>query len=73
MLSLALVIASLAILTRSSYRVAELSGGFHGRLWNSQVYFMILDGAMVAIASLCLTGFHPGMAFHGQWRSVKRG
>jgi len=67
-----LVIATVFILIRSSYRVAELVGGFHGKLWNSEVYFMTLDGTMVAIASILLTALHPGLAFHGQWGSVKR-
>lgn len=61
------------ILIRSSYRVAELTGGFHGKLWNSEVHFMVLDGSMVAIASILLTVFHPGLAFHGRWGDVKRG
>jgi hypothetical protein len=72
-INIALVIATVFILIRSSYRVAELTGGFHGKLWNSQVYFMVLDGSMVAIASIFLTAFHPGQAFHGRWGSVKRG
>jgi hypothetical protein len=33
----------------------------------------VLDGAMVTIASFCLTVFHPGFAFHGRWGSVKSG
>jgi hypothetical protein len=67
-----LLVATATILVRSSFRVAELTGGFHGKLWNSEVAFMVLDGAMVAIACLCLTGFHPGLAFHGRWAAVKQ-
>lgn len=70
---IALVIATVTILIRSSFRVAELTGGFHGRLWNGEIYFMVLDGTMVSIASILLTIFHPGVAFHGQWAYVKRG
>ena len=55
------------ILIRSSFRVAELSGGFHGSLWNDQVSFMVLDGAMVSLAAIGLTVFHPGRAFQGTW------
>ncbi len=58
---------------RSIFRVAELTGGFHGVLWNNEVDFMVLDGVMVAVASICLTVFHPGFAFHGRWETVKRG
>ena len=28
---------------------------------------MILEGAMIVIASLTLTSFHPGVAFQGTW------
>ncbi len=28
---------------------------------------MILDGAMVTIASSCLTFLHPGISFQGHW------
>lgn len=72
-IGLALLLATVTILIRSSFRVAELSGGFHGKLWNNEAAFMGFDGAMVALASLCLTFFHPGLAFHGQWGLVKRG
>jgi hypothetical protein len=70
---IALVLATVAILLRSSFRVAELSGGFHGKLWNDEAAFMGMDGAMVALSGTCLTAFHPGLAFHGKWAFVKRG
>jgi len=59
--------ATLTITIRSSFRVAELSGGFHGSLANNQSTFMVLEGAMIGIASLCLTALHPGVAFRGTW------
>jgi RTA1 like protein len=68
-----LLVATITILIRSSFRVAELTGGFHGKLWHSEIDFMVLDGAMIAIASLLMTLFHPGLAFHGRWSVVKRG
>ena len=58
----ALACATIFIEIRSIFRVAELSGGFKGRLWNSEVDFMVLDGAMVAAAALLMTLFHPGPA-----------
>ena len=73
MILLGLVIATVTILIRSSFRVAELSGGFHGKLWNDEAAFMGLDGTMIAIASICLTVFHPGLALHGRWGMVKSG
>lgn len=62
-----LSLATLTITIRSSFRVAELSGGFHGSLANNQSTFMVLEGAMIGIASLCLTTLHPGLAFRGTW------
>ncbi|PMD32729.1 RTA1-domain-containing protein [Hyaloscypha variabilis F] len=62
-----LAVATVTIFTRSTFRVAELSGGFHGSLANNQVSFMILEGAMVTIACSCLTLLHPGIAFQGRW------
>jgi hypothetical protein len=60
----ALLTATVTILIRSTFRVAELTGGFHGKLWNNEIDFMCLDGAMVALACVFLTGFHPGLVFH---------
>lgn len=57
----------MCIFTRSVFRVAELSNGFAGDLAQNEVSFMVLDGAMVAIASCALTIMHPGIGFHGRW------
>jgi len=34
------------------------------------LFLVVCDGAMVALASLSLTVLHPGMAFHGYWSSA---
>lgn len=60
-------VATLTIFVRSCFRVAELSGGFHGPLANNQPTFMVLEGAMVGISCLCLTILHPGVGFRGTW------
>jgi hypothetical protein len=60
-------IATLTIFIRSCFRVAELSGGFRGPLANNEISFMILEGAMIVCASLCLTVLHPGVCFKGAW------
>jgi hypothetical protein len=65
-----LTTATFTILIRSCFRVAELSGGFHGPLANNQPTFMVLEGGMVAIASICLTILHPGIGFRGTWSDV---
>ncbi|KAJ5779812.1 hypothetical protein N7457_007532 [Penicillium paradoxum] len=66
-----LALATITIFVRSVFRVAELKSGFHGSLANNEVLFMILEGAMLVIAILCLTVLHPGVCFNGQWDSTK--
>ncbi|KAJ5918289.1 RTA1-domain-containing protein [Penicillium verhagenii] len=66
-----LALATVTIFVRSVFRVAELKGGFHSSLANNQVLFMILEGAMIAIAITCLTVLHPGVCFDGQWDQTK--
>ena len=56
----AIAIATIFILIRSAYRVAELAHGFSSKLANNQVTFMIFESAMMAIALLIMTVFHPG-------------
>lgn len=65
-----LLFATVCILARSIFRAAELWQGFHGAIWDSETDFMILDGAMIAIATVCLTGLHPGIAFGQQWHAA---
>ncbi|KAF2633117.1 RTA1-domain-containing protein [Macroventuria anomochaeta] len=65
-----LLLATVAILVRSTYRVAELWQGFSGELWNNEKDFMILDGGMMSLAVLLLTVFHPGPAFKEQWHAA---
>ncbi|KAJ5930485.1 RTA1-domain-containing protein [Penicillium verhagenii] len=66
-----LALATVTIFVRSVFRVAELKGGFHSSLANNEVLFMILEGAMIAIAISCLTVLHPGVCFDGQWDQTK--
>lgn len=63
----ALGFATIFLLVRAAFRVAELSGGFAGELAQKQVLFMVLDGAMVLSACILLMAFHPGLAFRGVW------
>jgi hypothetical protein len=64
----ALAIATVAILVRCSFRVAELSKGFGSNLANNEVLFMVLDGAMMSAAVIVLTVGHPGPALGNMWR-----
>jgi hypothetical protein len=63
----ALALTTLFILTRSSFRVAELAKGFGSKLANEEVPFMILEGAMIVLATASMTAFHPGRAFGEKW------
>jgi hypothetical protein len=63
-------IATILIFVRSVYRVAELQGGFDGRIANNQTVFMIFEGPMIILATFALTVCHPGYAFAGQWHAA---
>ncbi|KAJ3547533.1 hypothetical protein NM208_g1462 [Fusarium decemcellulare] len=67
MFLICLGVATLCILIRTSYRVAELSGGYDSKLANDEVAFMILEGAMIVVATVCLAVGHPGICFEGRW------
>ncbi|EIW56106.1 RTA1-domain-containing protein [Trametes versicolor FP-101664 SS1] len=47
------------ILIRSIYRTIELTDGWSGRIIETQVYFNVLDGAMIVLAMFTLNFFHP--------------
>lgn len=59
--------ALLAIYIRSCFRVAELQGGFQSKLANDEVTFMVLEGAMIVMASTALTVIHPGIILGKSW------
>ena len=63
----ALAAATILILIRSAYRLAELQEGFNGKLANNEVLFMILEGPMIILACAGITAFHPGLAMRGLW------
>ncbi|KAL1718144.1 RTA1 like protein-domain-containing protein [Schizophyllum commune] len=62
---------------RSIYRTIELSDGWTGRIITTEVYFNVLDGAMIVLAMFALNFFHPGMLLlseveaQGESRSFK--
>ncbi|OWB74887.1 hypothetical protein B5S31_g4719 [[Candida] boidinii] len=55
--------ATFLVYIRSAYRVAELSEGWTGELITNEIYVFLLDGLMIALATLLLTIIHPGIAF----------
>ncbi|KAJ5593842.1 RTA1 domain protein [Penicillium hispanicum] len=64
-------LATVCIYIRSVFRVAELSGGFDSHLANDQTTFMVLEGAMISIATIALSTWgHPGIGFQGEWEAL---
>lgn len=56
----ALVFNTTCLFIRAVYRVIELSDGWTGRIIQTQVYFNVLDGAMITLAIITLNVGHPG-------------
>ncbi|KAJ7122212.1 RTA1 like protein-domain-containing protein [Mycena epipterygia] len=56
----ALVFNTTCLFIRAVYRVIELSDGWTGRIIHTQVYFNVLDGAMITLAMFTLNFVHPG-------------
>ncbi|KAJ6011870.1 hypothetical protein N7499_013160 [Penicillium canescens] len=68
---LGLATAVLTIVIRSAFRVAELQRGFDSSLANDEVALMILEGAMVSIACICLTGLYPALLVGKNWKTPR--
>lgn len=60
-MSLALVFNTTCLFIRAVYRTIELSDGWTGRIIGTQVYFNVLDGAMIVLAIYTLNFAHPGV------------
>ncbi|KAI0635442.1 RTA1-domain-containing protein [Trametes polyzona] len=56
-----LALDGIFILIRSIYRTIELTDGWSGRIIETQVYFNVLDGAMIVLAMFTLNFFHPAL------------
>lgn len=50
----------LILQSRSIYRTIELSDGWNGRIITTELYFNVMDGAMIVASMYCLNIFHPG-------------
>ena len=66
----ALSIATLAMLTRCTFRIAELSSGFKGEIWYNEVDYMAMEGAMIALCVILMTVGHPGIYLAAQYREA---
>ncbi|KAH9478584.1 hypothetical protein JR316_0009041 [Psilocybe cubensis] len=60
LMSYVLAFSTVLFFIRSIYRIAELADGWDGRIIQTQVYFNVLDGAMIILAIYTLNIFHPG-------------
>jgi len=58
-----IVIAYVGILTRCAYRISEMAPGWRNSIMVSEIDFMVLDGAMIAISVFFMSVFHPGYCF----------
>ena len=63
--------SSLAIYVRSVYRTIELTDGWNGRIITTEIYFNVMDGAMIVLAIYCLNFFHPGPLL-GPFTSIEK-
>ncbi|KAG6852829.1 hypothetical protein C0991_008867 [Blastosporella zonata] len=59
-MSYALAFSTTCLFIRSVYRLIELSDGWKGRIIRTEIYFNVLDGAMVTLAIFSLNFIHPG-------------
>ncbi|KAJ2935028.1 hypothetical protein H1R20_g2081, partial [Candolleomyces eurysporus] len=56
----ALTFSTIVLFIRAVYRLIELADGWNGRIISTEVYFNVLDGAMVVLAIYTLNFIHPG-------------
>jgi len=65
-----LSLATIAMLIRCAFRIAELSQGFKGSIWFDEVLYMVFEGAMVSSCVMIMTVCHPGVGFCGRYREA---
>lgn len=58
-----LFLAYLTIFTRCIFRIGEMANGWGNSIMQDETDFIVLDGVMITIATLCLTVCHPGLVF----------
>src|SRR5690606_27482864 len=58
-----LAVATLCVLVRSVFRVAELWEGWDGKLMRSEGTFIALEGVVLVVAVACLAFISPGWGF----------
>ena len=63
-------IAAILILIRTITRLIQVATGFDSAISQSQVYIIVLDGALVLLACIFLTVLPPGAAFRSAWAAT---
>jgi len=56
----AMIFNTTCLFIRAVYRTIELSDGWEGRIISTQLYFNVLDAAMIILAIFTLNFCHPG-------------
>ncbi|KAF8317965.1 RTA1-like protein [Clavulina sp. PMI_390] len=59
-MSYGLVFSTVCLFIRAIYRTIELSNGWEGRIIHTQIYFNVLDGAMIVLSMYTINFLHPG-------------
>ncbi|KAI0078295.1 RTA1-domain-containing protein [Panus rudis PR-1116 ss-1] len=62
---ISLAFSGVCLLIRSIYRTIELADGWFGTIISTQIYFNVLDGAMIVLATYTMNIFHPGILLRG--------
>ena len=68
----AVTLSFIGLFSRSIYRLPEMAGGWRNPLMQNQTDFIILEGGMIAMASIVMTAFHPAYCFP-QMYQARRG
>ncbi|KAI8990402.1 RTA1-domain-containing protein [Trametes punicea] len=55
-----LALEAVFLFIRSIYRTAELTEGWRGKIITTETYFNVFDAAMIVLAMVTLSLFHPG-------------
>ncbi|CAG9980497.1 unnamed protein product [Clonostachys byssicola] len=55
--------AYVSIFIRCIYRIAEMAGGWGNHIMQDEPSFLVLDSALILVATYLLTIFHPGLFF----------
>ena len=59
----AIFVCFIFVFIRSVFRTVELAQGWCNELMHTEIYFLILETLMIALAMIPITIIHPGMAF----------